>query len=138
MIKPPNRLHGHRTLQQHMRPDNIIPRKTITIPKTQVHMRLRREMEHRIDVVFPQTSQHIRRFQEIAVEELEIGPAFDHARVVERTAVVKFVEADDVVRVGVFDDEVADEPGCAVEFPKEGIFGQFSELVILIGLRKFE
>lgn len=67
-------------------------------------------MENGIDAVGLQTAQHIPAVHDVAVEEAEVGKSQQLARVVERTAVVEFVEADNVVRVRVFGYEVSDEP----------------------------
>lgn len=112
MKEPLNRLHSHHALQQYMRSEHIILGERVRIAKRQVHVRLRGQMEDGVDVVLSQTAQHIGRLGDVSVEEFEIGPGFEHARVVERTAVVELVEADDVVGGRVFGDEVADQPGC--------------------------
>lgn len=45
------------------------------------------------------------------MEKGKVGPPFEHAGVVQRTAVVELVKGDDVVGGGVCQDEVPDEPG---------------------------
>ena len=77
-------------------------------------MRLRRKMEYSVDLVLPQTSQHISWFRQLAVEELEIRPICKHPRIVQRAAIVKLVKADYVVGVRVLGNKVANEPGSAL------------------------
>lgn len=103
-------LDGRHTFQQHVRADDIVVGEGIRVAKTQIHMRLRREVEDGINLVGSQAPQDIGIFCEIAVEELEIRATFEHSRIVQRTAVVELVEADDVVGVRIFGHQMTDEP----------------------------
>lgn len=89
------------TLQQDMRTDNIVVSERIRVAETQIDMRLCSKMEDRINLVRAQALQDIIVLGEISMEELEIRSTFQHPGVVERTAIVELVEADDVVCVWV-------------------------------------
>ncbi|KAI7360269.1 hypothetical protein KC320_g99 [Hortaea werneckii] len=51
----------------------------------------------------------------IAMEELEIGSAFEHPGVVEGAAVIELVEGDDIV-LRVLDNQMSDQPRCYEAF----------------------
>lgn len=102
--------------EQHVGAKNIVFREDVRVAETQIHMRMRREMEHGIYVVLLQTSDHVFRSSHIAVKEVEIRLRLQHARIVERAAVVEFVERYDVVVIRVLDRQVADKPRATVIF----------------------
>lgn len=104
VVEPLDRLHNSRTLEQHMRTHDIIVGESEGVAKTQVHVALRRQMENGVDLVHFQTLEHVGFFGNITVKEAEIRSSLEHARVVQRTAVVQLIEADDIVRVGVLGD----------------------------------
>lgn len=104
VVEPLDRLHDSRTLEQHMRTHDIIVGESEGVAKTQVHMALRRQMENGVDLVHFQTLEHVGFFGNITVKEAEIRSSLEHARVVQRTAVIQLIEADDIVRVGVLGD----------------------------------
>lgn len=49
-----------RPLQQHMRAIHIRIRELVRVPKTEIDVRLRGEVENGIDLVFPENALHIR------------------------------------------------------------------------------
>lgn len=104
VVEPLDRLHDSRTLEQHMRTHDIIVGESEGVAKTQVHMALRRQMENGVDLVHFQTLEHVGFFGNITVKEAKIRSSLEHARVVQRTAVVQLIEADDIVEVGVLGD----------------------------------
>jgi hypothetical protein len=77
-------------------------------------MRMRSEVKDGIDVVFLQAPDHIARDGDIAVEEAEIRLRLQHARVVQRAAIVEPVERYDVVCVGILGGQVAHKPRSTV------------------------
>lgn len=94
-----------------MRAENIVLRKDVGVAETQIHMRVRRKVEYGVDVVFLQALDHIARNRHIAVEEAKIRLRLQHARIVQRAAVVELVEGYHVVVVRIFDGQVAYQPG---------------------------
>jgi hypothetical protein len=76
-------------------------------------VRLRREVDHRVDVVALQAVDYLGRIGHVALVEGKVAPVVEDARVVEGRAVVQLVEGDDVVSVRVGEGEVPDEPACA-------------------------
>lgn len=98
-------------LEQHVRAENIVLREDVGVAETQIHMRVRRKMEYGVDVVFLQALDDIAWNRHIAVEEAEIRLRLQHARIIQRAAVIELVEGDHVVVVRIFDGQVAYEPG---------------------------
>lgn len=74
-------------------------------------MRLRGKVKDCVDVVLAEASQDVSGLGEFSMEELEIRSTFEHTSIVQRAAVVQLVEADNVVRIGVLDDQMSNEPG---------------------------
>lgn len=96
--------------------EHVVLREDVRVAETQIHMRVRGEMEHGIYAVLLQASDHVFRSSHIAVKEAEIRLRLQHARIVERAAVVEFVERYDVVVVRILDCQVADKPRATVIF----------------------
>lgn len=108
-------------LEQHMRAEHIVLREDVGVAEAQVHVCMRREMENRVDVVLLQAFYHVARYGNIAMKEAEIRLRLQHARIVQRAAIVELVERHDVVGVGIFDGKVAYKPR-----PTVCIFGAVS------------
>jgi hypothetical protein len=60
--------------------------------------------------VLAEHTLHVCREGDISILEYEVALVIEHARVVEGRAVIELVEGDDVVMLGIREDEVADEP----------------------------
>jgi hypothetical protein len=103
-------------LEQHMRAKHIVLRENVGVAETQIHVRMRSKVEDGIDVVFLQAPDHVAWYGDIAVEEAEIRLRLQHARIVQRAAIVELVERHNVVVVGVFDGKMAHKPRSAVVF----------------------
>jgi len=104
------------TLEQHMRAKHIVLREDVGVAETQIHVRMRSKMEDGIDVVFLQAPDYVAWNSDIAVEEAEIRLRLQHARMVQRAAIVELVKRHDVVVVGVFDGKMAHKPRSTVVF----------------------
>jgi hypothetical protein len=76
-------------------------------------MRLRREMEDGIDLVFAEHPFYIGWRRDVAIFKCEVDFVIEYPRVVESRTVVKLVERDDVVVARVGEDEMADKPTSA-------------------------
>lgn len=100
-------------VQEHVGAVHVRGCEFVAVAEAQVDVGLRGEVEDGVDGVGPEDGLHAGRRRDVAVDEGEVGPGGETARVVEGSAVVKFVEGDDVV-VRVREREVADDPGGAV------------------------
>lgn len=76
-------------------------------------MRLGSEVKDGVDVVALQAVHDLGGIGDIALVKSKVALVVQSASVVERSAVVKLVERDNVVGVGVSDGEVTDEPASA-------------------------
>jgi hypothetical protein len=103
-------------LEQHMRAEHVILRENVRVAETQVYVRMRGEVEDRINIVLLQAFDHITGYGDIAVKEAEIWLRLQHARIVQRAAIVELVEGNNVVGVGIFDGKVARKPRPTVIF----------------------
>lgn len=99
-----------------MRAEHIVLREDVGVAETQIHMRMRSQVKDGVNVVFLQAPDHVGGCGDIAVEEAEVRLLFQHARIVQRAAVVELVERHDVVGVGIFDGQVAHKPRSTVVF----------------------
>lgn len=106
----PDAAHLPRALEQHVRAVDVGVREAVRVAEAQVDVRLRGEVQHGVDAVALHAVDHVGRVRDIALVEGEVGPVCEEGRVVEGGAVVELVEGDDVVRVGVGQREVADQP----------------------------
>jgi hypothetical protein len=99
-------------LQQDVRANDIVHGEFVRVSKAQVDVRVGGEVEDGVDVVLLQTFDHVGGDGNIAVEEVEVAQLLrlQQAGIVERAAVVEFVETDDVVVALVFDGQVAYKP----------------------------
>jgi len=99
-------------LQQDVGADDIVHGEFVRVSKAQVDVRVGGEVEDGVDVVLLQTFDHVGGDGNIAVEEVEVAQLLrlQQAGIVERAAVVEFVETDDVVVALVFDGQVAYKP----------------------------
>lgn len=104
------------TLEQDVRAKDVVFGEGIRVTKTQIHMRVGREVEDGVDAVIPEALQHVAWPCYIAVEEAEIWLRLQHARIVQRAAVIQLVEGYDVVMVGILDCQVAHQPRATVLF----------------------
>ena len=103
-------------LEQHVGAKNIIFGEDVGVAETQIHMRMRSEMKDGVDVVFLQAPDHVAWCGDIAVEEAEVRLRLQHARIVQRAAIVQLVKGHNVVVVGIFDGKVAHKPRSTVVF----------------------
>jgi hypothetical protein len=103
-------------LEQHVRAKHIVLREEVGVAETQVHVCMRREVEDGINIVLLQAFDHVARYGDIAVKEAEVRLRLQHARIVQRAAVVELVEGNNVVCVGIFDGKVAHQPRPTVVF----------------------
>lgn len=99
-----------RALQQHMRAIYICVRELVRVAEAEVDVRLRSEVEYRVDFVLAEHALDVGGRGDVAVFECEVWLVVEGARVVERCAVVELVVGDDVVVLGVREDEVPNEP----------------------------
>jgi len=105
VVKPLNLAVLLDAFQQDVRAEHIVLRKVVRVAKTQIHMRVRSEVEYGVDVVLLQTLDHVARDCHVPVEEAEIAQLsrLKHARIVERAAIVELVKGHDVVVSLIFD-----------------------------------
>lgn len=68
-----------------------------------------------VDLVLTQASENVLVLCHVAMEELEVWPAFEHAGIVQGAAIVQFVERDHIV-AGILGHQMPDEPGCDEAF----------------------
>jgi len=106
-LDPPELLDA---LEQHMRPQHIVLGEVVRVAEAQVNVCMRRKVEDCIDIMLLQTSQDIVRLRYIAVEEVEVRLALQHAGIVQTAAIVELVERDDVVCIWILDGQVSDQP----------------------------
>jgi hypothetical protein len=97
-------------LQKHMCPIYIRVGKLVRVAEAEIDMGLRREMEDGVDVMLPQYPLYVRWRCDVTVLEREVWFVVECSGVVQRRAVVKLIKGDDIVLVGVREDEMADEP----------------------------
>jgi hypothetical protein len=92
-------------LQQDVCADHIVHCEFVRVAKAQIHVGVRSEVEDGVDVVLLQTPDHVDSHGHIAVEEVEVSQLLrlQQARIVERAAIVEFVEGNDVVMSLIFD-----------------------------------
>lgn len=83
----------------------------IRIAKAKVDMRLGCEVKDGVDFVLAKNTLHVCGSGDVPLFESEVGTVVKYTCVVEGCAVVELVEGDDVV-VGVFKDQMANEPAC--------------------------
>jgi hypothetical protein len=97
-------------LQKNMRPVYIRVGELIGVAEAEINMRLRGEMENGIDLVLPQHALDVCRRGNVSVLECKVWPAVEDARVVQCCAIVELIQRDDIVVVGVRQDQMADKP----------------------------
>lgn len=85
----------------------------VRVAEAQVDVGLRCEVEDGVDLVLTQHALDIAWGGDVAMLEGEVRSVVEHARVVQRCAVVELVQRDDVV-VGVGEYEVPYKPAGAV------------------------
>jgi len=110
MVKSLHRPNAVDTVQKHMRTHIIVSRKALGVAEAEVDMALCGEVEDGIDLVVPKTSQHVLAAYNVAVEETEIWPTFEHACIVKGAAVVQLIERDDIIRCRILHDKMSYQP----------------------------
>lgn len=98
------------TLEQDVGAVDVGVGEAVGVAKAQVDVRLGGKVEDGVDVVALQAVDNLRGVGDVTLVEGEVALVIQGAGVVERGAVVKLVKGDNVVRVGVGEGEVADEP----------------------------
>lgn len=116
MVESPDTTILLDTLEQDVCAKHIVFGKRVRVTKTQIHMRVGREVEDGIDAVISEALQHVTWSRHIAVEEAEIRLRLQHASIVQRAAVIQLVEGYDVVMVGILYCQVAHQPRATVLF----------------------
>lgn len=116
MIEAFDRAHCNGALQQNMRTQHVGLGEVVRIPKAQINVGMGSKMEDGVDIVLSQAPQHIFIACHIAMEELEVGSAFEHPRIVQGAAVIELVKGDDIV-LWVLDHQMSDQPRRYKAFP---------------------
>ena len=93
---------------------NIGISKFVRIAEAKVDVRLRSEVKDGINVVLAKHSLHASWRSNVPLVEGEIRPVIENPRVVERGAVVKLVEGNNMV-LWIGEDQVPDKPACAAD-----------------------
>src|ERR1700733_10083469 len=101
----------HCALEHHVGAQHVRCSKLERVAETQVDVGLCGKVEDCVDLVFLQTSHDFRLVGDIAVAERETLPALHTLDVVQRGAVIKFVEAYDMVGGWVCQTEMSNQPG---------------------------
>lgn len=71
-----------RALQEDMRPEHVVDREGQRVAEAQVHVRLDREVEDRIELLGLQRIEHVRVAADVAVDKSEVGVGVQHPGVV--------------------------------------------------------
>jgi hypothetical protein len=103
-----------RSLQKDMCPIHICVRELVRVAEAEINVRLCGEVEDGIDVVLAQDTLDICRRGNVTMLKSEVRSVVEDARVVQARTVVELIERDDIVVVGVRQDEMADKPTCSV------------------------
>lgn len=74
MEKPLHTPHLLNTLQQLMRPDNIVHHKVVGIPKAEIDVRVRGQVEDGVDLAVYEAFEEVSVVEQVAVDEFEIRP----------------------------------------------------------------
>jgi hypothetical protein len=85
----------------------------VRVAEAEVNMRLCGEVEDGIDVVLAQHTLNVGRRGNVSMLEGEVRSVVEDARVVQARAVVELIERDDIVVVGVCQDQMAGKPTCS-------------------------
>jgi hypothetical protein len=84
-------------------------REFVRVAEAEVDMRLRGKMKDIIDTVLSQHTLDVYRRCDVPVFECEVRSLIENSCVVERGAIVQFVEGDHII-VWVCEDQMAHEP----------------------------
>ncbi len=83
-----------RRFEQSVRPQNVHTSELQRHSKRQIHVALRREMKHRVHLMFLDERHDELRVDNVALDKEEVGELHDVLKVLERRAVVHHVKAD--------------------------------------------
>lgn len=108
MHEAPN-LSSFSTLQHNVGAVDVGGREAIGVPKTQIDVRLRREVEDGVNLVLFETCRDIGRARHVSFKEGEIRLRVENMMVVQSCTIIYLVETDDaVLRIG--QNKMADQP----------------------------
>lgn len=102
------------TLEEDMGAVDVGVCEAVRVAKAQVDVRLGGKVEDGVDVVALEAVNHLDGVGDVALVEAKVALLVEGACVIERGAVVKLVERDDVVGLGVGEGEVSHKPRSAV------------------------
>lgn len=97
-------------LEEHVGAVDVCVGEAVRVAKAEVNVRLCGKVENGVNVVALQTADDFVGVGNVALVKRKVALVVEHARVVERRAVVELVERDNVVRVGIRQCQVADQP----------------------------
>ena len=102
--------HLDSSFEHDMRASNVGVRKGEGVPKTEVDVGLRSEVEDGVHVILSEAAEDRLVICHISIDKSEVGAGVEAFGVVQRSAVVNFVKRDDLVLVRICQSEVADDP----------------------------
>lgn len=103
------------TLKQDMCAKYVIVGESIGISETQIDVGLSSKVENSVNFVAFKAVHDFRRISDIAMVEAEVPLVIECSCVVQRGAVVKLVERDDIVCIGVCHSQVSYQPASTVK-----------------------
>jgi len=98
--------------------ENVIIGESVGISEAQVNMGLSSKVKDGVNLVAFKAVHDLRGISDIAMVEAEVPLVIECSRVVQRSAVVEFVERDDIVRIRVCHGQMSHQPASTMRDTK--------------------